>query len=230
MEFLDFLKYGAIGISLALALLSYRLLSKEQEKDAERPAMLKSIKTYMLLTLVLSVFFGAIELVPKMQTSHEDSDKTINHLWQDYFAQYNDSTPRQKLARIRNFLEKPGIRVDTLEVCEQYRQQLEQCRAELAAYDIGFYQNIVKLKRQIQTSPDGWINLRYETESKTDFIKLLKATFNSLGYDCNKDNNEAIVAKWESTKQTWADKQFEYVFNSDVTELIRLYLKTYEGK
>lgn len=229
MEFLDFLKYGAIGISLALAVLSYRLLSKEQEKDTERPAILKSIKTYMLLTLVLSLFFGLMELVPKMTQTSTESGEDVEQLWKQYFIQYNDSTPEQKLTRIRNFLQQKITETDTLEVCEKYLQQLEQCRAELASYDIGFYQNIIKLKRKIQSSPDGWINLRFDTESKSDLLNLLKATFNSLGYDCNKDNSEAIIAKWESTKKTWADKQLEYVFNSDVTELIRLYLKTYEG-
>lgn len=228
MEFLDFLKYGAIGISLALALLSYRLLSKEQEKETERPTILKSIKTYMLLTLVLSLFFGLMELLPRLNSENSSGSSTTEQLWNDYFSQYNDSTSRQKLARIRAGLEQASEHTDTLEVCDKYLEQIQQYRDELAAYDIGFYQNIIKLKRQLQNSPDGWINLRFETESKTDLIKLLKTTFISLGYDCNKDSNEAIITKWESMKKTWSNTKSEYLFNSDITELIRLYLKTYE--
>ena len=52
----NYLEYGAIGLCLALFLLSYRSLSKEQEKDTPNESILKTIKLYMGLSLLLAVF------------------------------------------------------------------------------------------------------------------------------------------------------------------------------
>ncbi|MCB0578679.1 MAG: hypothetical protein KDD10_05155 [Phaeodactylibacter sp.] len=61
----NYLEYGAIGLCLALFILSYRSLSKEQEKDAPNESILKTIKLYMGLSLVLAVFFGVKEFMDK---------------------------------------------------------------------------------------------------------------------------------------------------------------------
>lgn len=225
MEFLDFLKYGAIGISLALAILSYRLLSKEQEKEVERPAFLKSIKSYMYLTVFLSVFFGMMEFfIPKEKVS---TDSPLNTIYSKYFKQYNDSTSSQKAQRISNYIS--SSKYDTSEVCDLYIQQLEKCNKQLASYDQGFYQNIIKLKKKLQTTPDSWTNLRFDTNSKGETITLLKNIFISLGYDYHNLSNEEIIAQYELKKQTWSEDRFAYIFNSDITELIKIYLRTYEN-
>ncbi len=61
MDFVNFLSYGAIGISLALAILAYRLLTKVQNSQTERPAIIKQIKNFLWVAVFLSVFFGMME-------------------------------------------------------------------------------------------------------------------------------------------------------------------------
>ena len=56
LNFIDFLAYGAIGIALALAILAYRLLSREQKNEQVREPMLKAIRNYFVLSIVLSLF------------------------------------------------------------------------------------------------------------------------------------------------------------------------------
>ena len=52
MNFLfNALKYGAMGLGLALTLLSYRLLLNEQKKDEVRKNMLVAIYIFMALTI-----------------------------------------------------------------------------------------------------------------------------------------------------------------------------------
>ncbi|MDF3868450.1 hypothetical protein P3W53_28605 [Pseudomonas denitrificans (nom. rej.)] len=51
----SFLTYGAIGLGLALALLSYRLLRSEQAVERPRPGFLRAIYIYMCFSLVLVV-------------------------------------------------------------------------------------------------------------------------------------------------------------------------------
>jgi hypothetical protein len=228
MEFLDFLKYGAMGISLALAILSFRLLSKEQEKETERPAFLKSIKNYMWLTVFLSVFFGFLEIVSQFTHNEKNSNSYLDTIWNVHFKQYNDSTPAQKAKRISDYIKNPVTEIDTQITCKQYQAELEQCKSQLAAFDEGFYQSIIKLKKNLQTTPDGWVNLRFETASKTEILNILRTIFVSLGSDSSNYTNKEIIDEWELLKSNWTDNRLGYIFNSDITELIKVYLKTYE--
>lgn len=49
------LGYGVIGLGFLLALLSYRLLSKEQQRDQPRLVMLRSIMIFMAFSIALCV-------------------------------------------------------------------------------------------------------------------------------------------------------------------------------
>ena len=66
---LSYLSYGAIGIAMATAILSYRLLASEQKKATPNESILKMIKLFMGLTIFFSVFFGVVELVKKKETT-----------------------------------------------------------------------------------------------------------------------------------------------------------------
>lgn len=226
MEFLDFLKYGAIGISLALAILSYRLLSKEQDKELERPIFLKSIRSYMFLTVFLSIFFGLLEI---LSPNAKKSDSYLNTIWSKHFEQYKDSTSDQKFQTISNYIKNAKIKIDTLKICEQYISELKKCKSKLEVYNKGFYSNIVKLKEYLKASPDGWTNLRFATDSKTEILNLLKEIFICLGHDYEGYTYDKIIAKWESLKINWTQQRLSYVFNSDITELIKIYLNTYKN-
>lgn len=56
-----FLAYGAIGLGLALAVLAYRLLSKEQAQPRPRREMFKPIYVFMAFSLVLCLTGFALE-------------------------------------------------------------------------------------------------------------------------------------------------------------------------
>jgi hypothetical protein len=60
---LEYLAYGAIGISMATAILTFRLLSSEQRKENPNESILKMIKLFMVLTVFFAVFFGVVELI-----------------------------------------------------------------------------------------------------------------------------------------------------------------------
>jgi hypothetical protein len=50
-----YLSYGAIGLGLALAVLAYKLLSREQERPADaRPTILRGAYVFMTFALVLA--------------------------------------------------------------------------------------------------------------------------------------------------------------------------------
>jgi hypothetical protein len=65
MMLIDLLKYGALGLGLALAILVYRLLRSEQRREVSREPILKAIRLYMLFSLLLAGSGFAIEYFSK---------------------------------------------------------------------------------------------------------------------------------------------------------------------
>lgn len=55
MNIVEILKVGLPGLVFLLCYMSYRLLSKEQGKNEPNPSMLKSIKAYMLINILLAI-------------------------------------------------------------------------------------------------------------------------------------------------------------------------------
>ena len=228
MDFVNFLSYGAIGISLALAILSYRLLTKEQNSETERPAMLKQIKNFLGVAVFLSVFFGLMEFASQVFISKDAASAAeLEMIWDRHFSQYPDSTVDQKAGRISEFLAHPPEQVDTAIICGTYIDELDQLKLKLAKYDIGFYENIVKLKNQLKLDPDGWSNLDHDTEIKTEIFNALRNIFRSLGFDYEELTNEEIVTEWKAYKSSWETEKLGYIFNSDITQLVKKYLDTY---
>ena len=227
MELIDFLKYGAMGISLALAILSYRLLSKEQDKENVREPMLKSIKNYFILAVLLSVFFGVIEIVGKvfLQGNKEQSAE-IDEIWKANFNKLPDTTYKQKVKRISDNINSDS-KTDTAEVCSEIILELEKYKQLAAEYDKGFYQNIIKLRKSLTADPDGWINLDFQTARKSEIISSLKGILNSLGNNYDNLPDEEIVTKWKLLKRNWSNDKTGYVFLSDIPQIVKEYLKTY---
>lgn len=59
---LEIPQLGAIGLRFLLALMSYRLLVKEQAQPQPRDAMLRAIRTYMVFAAILVVVGSASEV------------------------------------------------------------------------------------------------------------------------------------------------------------------------
>jgi hypothetical protein len=222
MEFLDFLKYGAIGISLALAILSYRLLSKEQDKPEVRIPILNSIKTYFLLAVFLSVFFGSIEIITTtLGTKEPKTNVSIEKIWDAHFSDFPDSTLAQKTDRISK-----NIKQNDASDCKDIALELQNCKNELKNFDVGFYQNVIKLQNLIKKDADSWINLGYQTENKQDVIVILKELFRSLGENSDQSTDQEILQKWKSVKAKWTNdpEKMGYIFQSDIAQVVKLFL------
>jgi hypothetical protein len=231
MEFLDFLKYGAIGVSLALAILSYRLLSKEQDKSEVRIPVLNSIKTYFVFALLLSVFFGSVEIVTKaLSTNNSTADSSIEKIWNAHFSQFPDSTLAQKTDRILKNIDLKGENGST--DCQEIALELKNCKQELKNFDVGFYQNVIKLQNAIRKDADNWINLGYQIETKPDVIAALKGIFNTLGDNCDNYSDQQILEKWKTLKAKWTNDSVKmgYIFHADIAQIVKLFLSKFEDE
>jgi hypothetical protein len=228
MEFLDFLKYGAIGVSLALAILSYRLLSKEQDKAEVRTPILTTIKLYFLFSLFLSMFFGSIELITKGKRQPDPKlGAAIDKIWEAQFAKFPDSTFEQKLNRINRNKIQPGV--DTAQVCMNIMREYQACREALEKFDRGFYQNIIRLQNEIGKDPDGWINIGYRTNTKPEVISSLRGILSSLGDSQDEISDQEVIDKWKSLKQKWAKDKLGYIFKSDITMVVKEFIGTFDS-
>ena len=61
-----FLQYGALGLTLALAFLAYRLPRKEQDRPEAREPILKHIRLYLAFAVLAMVVFAATELITEL--------------------------------------------------------------------------------------------------------------------------------------------------------------------
>lgn len=67
----ELLNYGAMGLGLAMAILSYRLLSEEGKREPVRPVMLTAIIIFFMLSLV--IFAGGVLIETKVLADSEPS-------------------------------------------------------------------------------------------------------------------------------------------------------------
>ncbi|MFP4042436.1 MAG: hypothetical protein ACLFT6_06715 [Bacteroidales bacterium] len=231
LNLLDFLKYGALGIALALAILSYRLLSKEQDKEEVREPMLKSIRYYLFFAVILSLFFGTVELVSENDNEGEQAKMAISALWEENFSHLNDSTLEQKINRIRNLPGYYDSKVDTSEVCKKLEEKLIECEQELLEANQGFYSVITKLRKAVDKDPDGWINIEFNKEEKEEIYSTLEKIYISLGESDDLNlSDEKIIEKWKKLKRNWSEENHKYIFRSDVPELVRIYLNKFHPR
>jgi hypothetical protein len=70
----DILKAGIAGLAFLLLFMAFRLLSKEQEKDAPHALIIKTIRYYMLISLAFAVMVGMFDVTVRYLLA--DSPKT----------------------------------------------------------------------------------------------------------------------------------------------------------
>lgn len=74
LNVLEILKLGAIGLGFLLALLSYRLLVKEQSQTKPREAILNAVRTYMIFAITLVLIASIGEFVNPNKSSRVTVD------------------------------------------------------------------------------------------------------------------------------------------------------------
>jgi hypothetical protein len=76
MELSKFLEYGALGLGLSLAILTYKLIKSEQQKDQPRKSILITVYVFMIFSLTLStlgfVAENLKELLDRIGTQSQD--------------------------------------------------------------------------------------------------------------------------------------------------------------
>jgi hypothetical protein len=72
-ELAEFLKYGISGLSAIAFILSFFLLNRESSRPKPRPEMLRSIRMFMALTLVLGLVSGIAAI---LNPNSDKSEKT----------------------------------------------------------------------------------------------------------------------------------------------------------
>jgi len=231
--FLEFLKYGAIGIAMVLAVLSYRLLSKEQEKENVREPMLKSIRNYFLLSIVLSLFFGVTEiatiLISPSQTVTTDATKDkLNAMYNRLLPDEADRSVEGKLEKLAYYV-KRGQDSNYDSNGEELRKQLEAERRKNKSLRSALYVDAVyDLRDLVDADSLNFINIRHQPWKKERHFKLLYRVLSHLSRvdETAKNQKEIIQKAWEEFKASYAfitdRNQPFYIVRSDIDELVKL--------
>ena len=75
-ELAEFLKYGISGLSAIAFILSFFLLNRESSRPKPRPEMLRSIRMFMGLTLVLGLVSGVAAIMNPESSPKPEKTKT----------------------------------------------------------------------------------------------------------------------------------------------------------
>lgn len=232
MELIDALKYGAIGLSAILFIVSSRLLIKEQNRENDaRQAILNMIKWFLTATFLLAIFFGALEFLNpnKNNTTIEDA---ITEVWECHHSEHlSDTTILLKADRIRNKAHDWSSTIDSAKVCEELIGELEKYKAEQSSIEYEFYTYIIRLKKEVNEK-GGTINVDYNPNNdKKKVYEILEYIFINLE-ESDKQNmsEEEIRTNWKQYKRTWATNNFKFIDYWDVAQLVREYLDKFYPK
>lgn len=231
--FLEFLKYGAIGIAMVLVVLSYRLLSKEQDKEHVREPMLKSIKSYIILALVLAAFFGITEIVSLMIAPEANNDglkSKVEGVYERNLSDNNDTTIDDKLKSIELAL-RESLAPLKQDNCDSLKEENKLLLEEVKSAKYGIYVDVVfRLQDMVADAPGKFINLTHHREEKGEYYEMLGQilSFLDLIEEEEKNDNSRILEAWQAKKKTYAylaDKEknrSDWIVKSDITQLLKL--------
>ncbi len=114
-ELAGFLKYGISGLSAIAFILSFFLLNRESGRPKPRPEMLRSIRMFMALTLVLGLVSGIAAILNPATKLQEESKKPTQKPKQSLISKF--SVPRQ-IWQIEVFYDK-NAKVLAAQVAEE---------------------------------------------------------------------------------------------------------------
>lgn len=245
--FLKFLDYGAIGIALALAILSYRLLSKEQDQTAVREPMLNSINKYKNFALTLAVLFVVAEFIAPVFSKDNTAQKVESSLWLPYFgnSEFKDSTIEleNKIEIISERLSNiPATTGETIsnEADPERFQALEDSlsfyKKELSeSKKGGFYKQIDLLNNTIDTyqrnGKGNSINIAYQPEKKEEIYNSLISIFSYLNKVRDGDGTRGTDGKpnLEKVRKIYCDfKKSYYVLPQEDSIKLQENLRKFE--
>lgn len=227
LNFIDFLSYGAIGIALALAILSYRLLSKEQDKEQVRQPMLNSIRNYFILALILSVFFGAGEIVSLFIGGNTSvTDGTIEEIWQAELSDYPDKTLDEKKIRIYTILKSGQNNISTSEcgkMVSDLNQKLKEESDKVKELETSFYVSLEKFRR-VALKSNSWVYLKSRNVDNQVF-EAMEKVFDGMAIQLKSDFDKNVLTdEWVKLKSKWSKNNTDHIESSDFPQLVKQYL------
>lgn len=233
--FLEFLKYGAIGIAMVLVVLSYRLLSKEQEKDVVREPMLKSIRTYFLLALAMTLFFGITEIVSLAMSSNistSDTDTTKDELRAYLDEEVPENAPHDSdkvIRTIEDYIQQASkytsLQLNFSQV-DSLNDQLSI--AKTAAEDRLFNTAVTCLEILVNNDHETFINIDFRGSEKTDHYDMLEIILQHEDKLLTSIENrrKRIRDSWVEFKKTYwlgeDNNELFYIIPSDISSLKKL--------
>lgn len=102
--FINFLSYGGIGLGLALAILTYRIIICEQKKSNPNIKIMFLTYGFMILSIIMSGFGFALE-IKKTENLKEENEKIVfqNTLLQNKLERLKENN--DKFEKIKHSLD-----------------------------------------------------------------------------------------------------------------------------
>lgn len=226
MEFIDALKYGAIGLCAILFALSTKLLLKEQDRnDDARQPILNTIKWFLVVSFLMAVFFGITEFL-KPDKTNATLENAITKVWESHYSEYTtDTTLLLKAQRVKEGDNEWEGTADPDKVCEDIISELEMCMNERSSIEFEFYTYIIRLKKEINDK-GGTINVDFNPDNnKKDVYEILEFIFINLELTAKQNlNDDEVRSLWKQYKRSWSTKNFKFIDYWDVAQLVREYL------
>ena len=226
MEFIDALKYGAIGLCAILFALSTKLLLKEQDRnDDARQPILNTIKWFLVVSFLMAVFFGITEFL-KPDKTNATLENAITTVWETHYSEYTtDTTLLLKAQRVKEGDNEWEGTADPAKVCEDIISELEMCMNERSSIEFEFYTYIIRLKKEINDK-GGTINVDFNPDNnKKDVYEILEFIFINLELTAKQNlNDDEVRSLWKQYKRSWSTKNFKFIDYWDVAQLVREYL------
>ncbi|WP_164490248.1 hypothetical protein [Runella sp. SP2] len=169
-ELAEFLKYGISGLSAIAFILSFFLLNRESSRPKPRPEMLRSIRMFMGLTLVLGLVSGVAAIMNPESSSKPEKTKTT-------------TTPTKKASLISKITSPRKEWVVEIFYDAGAKPLADQLAEELAAYkDYGVKTTQLSSSRKKELKINR-SQIRYELVEKETATQLQKRLAKILPQD-----------------------------------------------
>ncbi|AEI48828.1 hypothetical protein [Runella slithyformis] len=183
-ELAGFLKYGISGLSAIAFILSFYLLSRESSRAKPRAEMLRSIRMFMGLTLVLGLVSGVAGIlnptVPEPKTEKVPSKKasfvkkiTAPHqIWSiEVFYEANAKALAKELAEELNNYKDYAVKMTLL--TDSRKKELKISRSQIR-YELVEKQAAGQLQKRLSNvlPQDVTLALKQITSSSPDYLSI----------------------------------------------------------
>jgi hypothetical protein len=126
-ELADFLKYGISGLSAIAFILSFFLLNRESGRPKPRPEMLRSIRMFMALTLVLGLVSGVATImgrneVPDLPKKQKKDPQMESNVEKKSFIKKIINTPKKYQIEVFYDTEVESLANQATDELQEYKE------------------------------------------------------------------------------------------------------------